>query len=44
LSCPCIIGPENKLEVSKSTLLFMLGTIVALIIIGTVSGFVGQVA
>ncbi|MEI8389926.1 MAG: cytochrome c biogenesis protein CcdA [bacterium] len=35
---------ENRKALVKSTLLFMLGTIVALMIIGAISGFVGQVA
>lgn len=35
---------DTKKTLVKSTLLFMLGTIVALMIIGAVSGFVGQVA
>jgi cytochrome c biogenesis protein CcdA len=34
----------SKKEVVKSALLFMIGTIVSLMIIGAVSGFVGQVA
>ena len=35
---------DNKKALVKSTLFFMLGTIVALMIIGAISGFVGQVA
>ena len=34
----------NRIDIVKSALLFMLGTIVSLMIIGAVSGFVGQVA
>jgi cytochrome c biogenesis protein CcdA len=34
----------NKSDLVKSSLLFMLGTIVSLMIIGAISGFVGQVA
>lgn len=35
---------DSRKALVKSTLLFMLGTIVALMIIGAISGFVGQVA
>ena len=35
---------DTRKALVKSTLLFMLGTIVALMIIGAISGFVGQVA
>jgi cytochrome c biogenesis protein CcdA len=35
---------DNRKALIKSTFLFMLGTIVALMIIGAISGFVGQVA
>lgn len=34
----------NRREILKSAILFMLGTIVSLVIIGAISGFVGQVA
>ncbi|MFA7658112.1 MAG: cytochrome c biogenesis protein CcdA [Candidatus Gastranaerophilaceae bacterium] len=34
----------NKKEIVKSAVLFMLGTIISLMIIGAISGFVGQVA
>lgn len=34
----------NRIDIVKSALLFMLGTIVSLMIIGAVSGFIGQVA
>jgi cytochrome c biogenesis protein CcdA len=35
---------NNKKDLIKSALLFMLGTIVSLMIIGAISGFIGQVA
>lgn len=35
---------KNKNEILKSAILFMLGTIVALMIIGAISGFIGQMA
>lgn len=34
----------NKKDIVKSAILFMLGTIISLMIIGAISGFVGQVA
>lgn len=35
---------KNKKDIVKSAVLFMLGTIVSLMIIGAISGFIGQVA
>lgn len=37
-------GQGNRKEIVKSAVLFMFGTIVSLMIIGAISGFVGQVA